>query len=359
MASNNGFRMEKKPFGSLDGKSVELFVISDGRGASASIASYGGTLVSMVVPDRKGRSGDVTLGHPGLEGYLKKNNPYFGCLIGRYGNRIGGAAFTLDGKHHTITANDGANCLHGGARGFDKVIWKCREVSKSGAAGVELEYSSRDSEEGFPGNLDVTVVYWLTSSRELTIEYTATTDAPTIVNLTNHAYWNLAGEGNGTISGHMLTLHADRYTPVGQGLITTGEIAPVRGTPLDFTGPVAIGERIDSDFPQLSLAGGYDHNFVVNGSAPGKLSPAAMVYEPESGRTMEVLTTEPGVQLYCGNLLDGSIVGKSGKPYSKRGGFCLETQHYPDSPNKPGFPSVVLRPGQEYRTVTVHRFSAR
>ena len=359
MTTNNGLMIEKKPFGTLDGKTVDLFVISDGKGTSASIASYGGILVSMAVPDRKGRSADVTLGNSSLEGYLKKNNPYFGCIVGRCANRISGAGFSLDGKRYTLAANEGVNTLHGGVIGFDKVIWKCREVGKPGAAGVELTYTSRDGEEGFPGNLAVTVVYWLTTSRELTVEYSATTDAPTIVNLTNHAYWNLAGEGNGTILGHMLTLHADRYTPAGKGLITTGEIAPVRGTPLDFTKPVAIGERIDSDFPQLALPGGYDQNFVINGSAPGKLSPAAMAYEPESGRTLEVLTTEPGIQLYCGNLLDGSIVGKGGKPYPKRSGLCLETQAYPDSPNKPGFPSVVLRPGQEYRTVTVHRFSTR
>ncbi len=350
--------ISKKPFGTVGGKSVELYSLSNPKGMALSIATYGGIIVSLLVPDKSGRFADVVLGHETLGGYLTAS-PFFGCIVGRYANRIGGARFTLEGKEYRLAANDGANCLHGGKKGFDKAVWLAREVRKPGAAGVELAYRSGDGEEGFPGTLDVTVTYWLDTGNQLSMEYAAVTDRTTIVNLTNHAYWNLAGEGNGDILGHVVTINANRYTPVAAGLIPTGELAPVAGTPMDFTKPHAVGERIGADFEQLKLGGGYDHNWVINRQKPEGLATAATVHEPVSGRFMEVLTTEPGVQFYTGNFLDGTIEGKSGRSYGRRSALCLETQHFPDSPNKPAFPSVVLAPGHRYSSTTVHKFSVR
>jgi aldose 1-epimerase len=348
----------KKPFGSVNGIQVDLYTLTNSKGTTVTVTNYGGIVVSVSVPDREGRFADVILGHDSLDKYLRQS-PFFGCLVGRYANRIGGARFTLEGRLFTLAANDGANCLHGGLKGFDKKVWKAREVERSDAVGVALGYLSADGEEGFPGNLDVTVTYWLTAADELTIEYSARTDAVTIVNLTNHCYWNLSGEGSGDILGHVVAINASRYTPAGPGLIPTGEIVPVKGTPLDFTKPAAIGARIDADFEQLKLAGGYDHNWVIDRNNPADIVFAASVHDPKSGRLMEISTTEPGIQFYSGNFLDGSITGKSGGAYGRRAGLCLETQAFPDSPNKPGFPSVVLRPGQTFASMTRHGFSVK
>jgi aldose 1-epimerase len=299
----------------------------------------------------------VVLGFDDIEGY-QKTTTYIGALVGRYANRIAKGKFTLDGKEYTLATNNGENHLHGGVRGFDKVIWKARPLAARGGSALELTYLSKDGEEGYPGNLSVRVVYTLTDANELKIDYYATTDKDTVVNLTNHNYYNLAGQGNGDILGHLLTLNASRFTPTDAGAIPTGELRPVQGTPFDFTRPTAIGARIEQDEEQLKLGKGYDHNFVVNGRA-GRLRLAARVTEPTTGRAMEVWTTEPGVQLYTGNFLDGSDVGKGGKPYRYRYGFCLETQHYPDSPNHPQFPSTVLRRGARFRSTTIYKFSAR
>jgi aldose 1-epimerase len=295
--------------------------------------------------------GDIVLGHDSLEGYLK-SSPYFGCIVGRYGNRIAKGRFTLDGVEYKLAANNGPNHLHGGFKGFDKVVWAAQSVSEQGARGVKFNYLSPDGEEGYPGNLLVRVTYLLTDRNELSIRYEAETDKATPVNLTQHSYFNLAGQGEGDILGHELTLDAPSYTPVDEGLIPTGQIADVAGTPFDFTKPAVIGAWI------AQVPGGYDHNYVL-GSGGGKLAPAARVSEPRSGRVMEIATTEPGIQFYAGNFLDGTITGKSGKVYNKHYGFCLETQHFPDSPNRPGFPSTILRPGLKYHSLTVHTFSAK
>jgi aldose 1-epimerase len=299
----------------------------------------------------------VILGFDSFEPYLK-GSPYFGSLIGRYGNRIGGGQFRLDGRVYTLPKNDGPNTLHGGERGFDKVVWTAREVAGKDGPAVELSYLSPDGDQGFPGTLRARVTYTLTEANELRIAYEATTDKPTVVNLTNHAYFNLAGPGGGDILSHLLFVDADRFTPVGPGLIPTGELHGVAGTPFDFRTPTPIGARIAAKDAQLELAGGYDHNYVLNGEA-GTLRLVARVSEPGSGRVLEVLTTEPGIQFYSGNFLDGSVVGKGGRAYKHRYGFCLETQHFPDSPNQPGFPSTVLRPGETYSTTTIYRFSAQ
>ncbi len=298
------------------------------------------------------RSADVALGFDSLAGFLTPH-PFFGAIIGRYGNRIGAATFTLDGASYTLAKNNGPNNLHGGDKGFDKQVWNAQAVA--GRNAIEFTRTSVNGEEGFPGNLAVRVTYELTDKNELVVDYVATTDKATPVNLTQHTYFNLAGEGNGDILGHQLTINADRYTPVNDTLIPTGELAPVQGTPFDFRQPTAIGARINDANPQLKNGQGYDHNWVLNRSGEG-LQLAARVLEPTSGRTMEITTTEPGLQFYAGNFLDGTIKGKSGHVYGKRSGFCLETQHYPDSPNKPEFPSTILRPGQEYRSKTVFAF---
>jgi aldose 1-epimerase len=327
----------------------------------AVISNYGGIVVSLHVPDREGKSADVVLGFDSLQDYQTKS-PYFGCLVGRYGNRIAHGKFSLDGREYILATNNspgGIPChLHGGNRGFDKVAWAAEPSMRDGLPVLRLKYRSVDGEEGYPGNLDVEVVYSVTADNGLRIDYSATTDKPTPVNLTNHSYFNLRGEGQGTVLDHELTIHAAHYTPVNAGMIPTGEIAPVAGTPFDFNQPHAIGERIEADNQQLKHGIGYDHNYVIAG-APGELRLAATVREPVSGRIMEVLTTEPGVQFSSGNHLNGKLIGKSGQAYARRSGLALETQHYPDSVNQPHFPSTILRPGETYRTTTIYRFSAR
>jgi aldose 1-epimerase len=354
MTAHAGTRIERKPFGkTAGGDPVELFTFSRPGAPGVTITNLGGYVVSIVAPDRAGRRADVTLGYAELAGYISDNS-YFGCLVGRYANRIAKASFALDGKHYSLSANDGPNTLHGGPTGFSRRLWAAKVVTGKDGDALELSYVSRDGEEGYPGTLTAKVVYSLREDGGLVIDYSATTDAPTVVNLTNHAYFNLAGEGEGTILDHELRLEAEAFTPVDATLIPKGELQPVAGTPFDFRKPVAIGARIDAADEQLKLGRGYDHNFVVTGT-PGTLRLAARVVDKKSGRVLEMFTTEPGVQFYTGNFLDGKVVGKSGKPYLKRGGFCLEAQHFPDSPNQPGFPSVVLRPGQVYRQTTVYR----
>jgi len=346
------------PFGTTpEGETVDVYTLTNAQGMAVRVMTYGGVILSLKVPDRDGHLDDVVLGYDDLDGYLRES-PYFGALIGRYGNRIGGARFALDGATYALAANNGANHLHGGLRGFDKVVWDAESFATDDAVGVRLSRTSPDGEEGYPGNLSVEVTYTLTDANELSFAYRATTDAATPVNLTQHSYFNLAGDGSGDVLGHRLTLFADRYTPVDAGLIPTGELAPVEGTPFDFRTPHAIGARIGADHPQIAFGGGYDHNFVLSRGdvAPGELTLAARVEEPATGRTLEVRTTEPGIQFYSGNFLDGSLVGKGGVAYGHRFGFCLETQHFPDSPNQPAFPSTILRPGEEYRSLTVLRF---
>jgi len=344
---------EPREFGKLPtGETVELYTLKNAKGMEADISTYGGVIVSLKVPDRSGALGDIVLGFDDLKGYLTPP-PYFGAIIGRYGNRIGHAQFTLDGVTYKLFKNDGDNSLHGGKRGFDKVLWKAKPGDGNS---LELAYLSKDGEEGYPGNLSVTVVYTLTDENELKIDYSATTDKDTVLNLTNHSYFNLAGQGEGDILNHQIMINADKFTPVDKGLIPTGELRSVEGTPLDFRQPHAIGERIGSSYEQIVLGGGYDHNFVLNRSGDG-LSLAARVTEAKSGRVMEVLTTQPAIQFYTGNFLDGTLKGKGGKVYGRRSALCLETQHYPDSPNHPDFPTTELKPGERYHTTTVYRFS--
>ena len=350
--------IEKSVFGRTpQGEAVDLYTLINAQGMRVRIMTYGAIVVSLEVPDRDSRLGDIVLGYDDLEGYLQ-NNPYFGAIVGRYGNRIAKGRFALNGEEYRLATNNGENHLHGGIRGFDKVVWKAsaKEELEAGTVSVELSYISPDGEEGYPGNLACTVIYTLTNQDELAIRYQATTDQATVVNLTHHSYFNLAGQGLRDILDHELMLVADRFTPVDEGLIPTGELRRVEGTPMDFRSPEAIGARIEQDDQQLKYGGGYDHNWVLN-NQDGTLALAARVYEPSTGRVMEIFTTEPGIQFYSGNFLDGTIVGKSGSVYKRRYGFCLETQHYPDSPNQPLFPSVVLKPGEIYQHETVHRFS--
>lgn len=355
-SSRGKLMVSKQAFGkTADGAPVDLYTLESAGGLRVSITNYGGIIVSLYAPDRNGRLGDVVLGFERLEDYLRRH-PYFGAIVGRYGNRIGKGRFLLDGVEYKLAQNNGENHLHGGLQGFDKKLWQAREWTDAEGAHLELAYTSPDGEEGYPGTLNVKVVYTLNERDQLRIDYTATTDKPTVVNLTNHSYFNLAGEGD--VLGHMVRLNADRFTPVDAGLIPTGELRPVKGTPFDFTHPTAIGARIEQDDEQLRFGRGYDHNFVL-ASGGGTLAEAAEVYEPTTGRVLRVLTTEPGVQFYTGNFLDGTLTGKGGRRYVRRSGFCLETQHFPDSPNKPSFPSTVLRPGQTYRSTTVFEFSAR
>jgi aldose 1-epimerase len=354
MTSDAATRIERKPFGRTPaGEAVELFTFAREGAPTVAITNLGGHIVELLAPDRAGRVADVTLGYRDFAGYLADTN-YFGCIVGRYANRIAKGRFTLDGKTYTLAVNNGPNSLHGGPTGFQTRVWTPKVVTGPDGDALELTYVSKDGEEGYPGTLTAKVVYSLRKDGGLAIDYTATTDAPTVVNLTNHAYFNLAGEGEGTILGHEMQIEADAFTPVDATLIPTGKIQPVEGTPFDFRKPVAIGARIDAPDDQLKAGGGYDHNFVLRGKT-GELRLVARVREPKSGRVLEVLTTEPGIQFYSGNFLDGTVVGKSGKPYVRRGGFCLEAQHFPDSPNQPSFPSVVLRPGQTYRQTTVYR----
>jgi len=347
----------KKSFGKTpDGQPVDLYVLTNKGGAEASITNYGGAVVSLKMPDRNGNLADVVLGYDNADGYVNDKS-FFGALVGRYGNRIGHAQFVLDGKTYTLAKNNGENSLHGGIKGFNKAVWTAKILSTEGGQSLELSYLSKDGEEGFPGNLKVNVIYTLTDTNALRIEYSATTGKKTVVNLTSHGYFNLAGQGNGDILGHLLTIQADQFTPVDADLIPTGELRDVMDTPFDFRKPTAIGARIDQPDEQLKLGGGYDHNFVLRMPMDHGEYLAARVFEPASGRVMEVWTTEPGIQFYTGNFLDGKTVGKGGVAYPTRSAFCLETQHFPDSPNQPKFPSTVLNAGARYHTITTYKFS--
>lgn len=337
-----------------DGQPVDIYTLTNARGMEARIITYGGILVSLKVPDRKGKFADVVTGFDSLDRYIgPPSPPFFGALVGRYANRIGNATFTLDGAHYTLDKNDGPNSLHGGFHGFDKKVWTAKPIGNNS---LQLTYLSKDGEQGYPGNLSVAVIYTLTVNNELRIDYNATTDKDTVLNLTNHSYFNLAGQGVGDILGHIVTINADRYTPVDKTLIPTGELRPVAGTPFDFRTPHAIGERINADDEQLKYGRGYDHNFVLNRKGTS-LELAARVVEPKSGRVLEVLTTQPGLQFYTGNQLDGSIHGKGGAVYRQHAAFAMETQHFPDSPNKPKFPTTELKPGQRYHEITVFKFT--
>ncbi len=347
----------KRPFGQTpDGAAIDLYTLTSGNGVTINITNYGGIITSLLTPDKDGLPGEIVLGFDQLQDYLSSayiaKCPYFGALIGRYGNRIARAQFTLEGNTYTLPINNGPNHLHGGIRGFDKVVWQAQEVMDKMTVGVRLTYLSKDGEEGYPGNLTATVTYLLSRDNELTIAYEAVTDKATIINLTNHSYFNLSNGAMPDVLDHELTIPADRYVAVDQTLIPTGELPETKGTAMDFTTRHPIGEGINQ------VPGGYDHTFVLNRSGDG-LTVAAQVYEPISERVMEVLTTEPGIQFYSGNFLDGTLRGHGGWVYSKHYGFCLETQHFPDSPNQPGFPSTTLLPGQTYRSTTVYRFSTR
>ena len=351
-------KITKEAFGkTTDSTPVDLYTLVNAKGSSVKITNFGGIVVAICVPDRDGKLGDVALGYDKLEDYLKAT-PYFGALIGRYGNRIAKGKFTLDGKEYTLAVNNGPNALHGGKLGFDKVVWKATpKVTRAGAT-LTLEYLSKDGEEGYPGNLNVKAVYTWTNKNELKLDFTATTDKDTIVNLTNHSYFNLAGAGSGDVLKHEVQINSTKLVPVDSTLIPTGELKPVAGTPFDFTTPHAIGERIGANDEQIKFGGGYDHCWALD-KADGKLNVAAMVTEPTTGRVLEVLTTEPGLQFYTGNFLDGSNIGKGGKAYQFRNAFCMEPEHYPDSPNKPQFPSCVLKPGQTYKHTMVYRFTVK
>lgn len=351
-------KISKADFGkTAAGTPVEIYTLTNTKGAEARIITYGGTVVSLKVPERNGRITDVVLGYGSIGDY-EKHTSFFGSIIGRYGNRIAKGKFTLDGKEYTLATNNGENHLHGGLKGFDKVVWTAKPSTDAAGANLELTYLSKDGEEGYPGNLNVTVVYTLTEKDQLKIVYSATTDKATVVNLTHHSYFNLAGAGSGTILDHQARLFAKSFAPTDAGSIPTGEIKSVAGTPFDFTKATAIGARIGQENEQLRFGSGYDHNWVLDrkGRAPGL---AATVYEAITGRYMEVFTTEPGMQFYTGNFLDGSIKGKDGQDYPKNSGFCLEAQHYPDAPNKPNFPATVLKPGQKYAQTTIYKFSVR
>ena len=345
----------RAPFGALpDGTAVELFTLTNANGLEIRAMTYGAIIVSLKTKDRAGQLDDIVLGYDDVAGYVKQN-PYFGTVVGRYGNRIAKGQFTIDGKTYTLAKNNGPNHLHGGIKGFDKVVWKAEPFEKGDAVGIVFTHTSPDGDEGYPGTLNARVTYTLTNKDELRVDYFATTDKPTHVNLTQHTYFNLAGQGTRDVLDHQLRIDADRYTPVDATLIPTGELAPVQGTPFDFRKPHRIGERIGADHEQIKHGRGYDHNFVLNRKAPG-IADVIQVSEPTTGRTLRIATTEPGVQFYSGNFLDGTIKGKGGRVYQQRYGFCLETQHFPDSPNKPNFPSTLLRPGQEYRSTTVFTF---
>ena len=348
--------IKKHRFGkTIDGKAVELFTLTNAQGMAVKLTNYGAALVSLKVPDRHNVPGDVVLGYDSLTSY-ERDTAYFGCIVGRYANRIAGGEFMLRGKRYHLAKNDGDNHLHGGTRGFNKVSWQAEDLIDDIAPSAILTYLSPDGEEGYPGNLRVTVTYRLTEKNELRIDYAAETDEPTIINPTHHSYFNLAGAGSGDILGHALTIFGDKFTPVDDRLIPTGELRRVKGTPMDFRQPTDIGARIEQHDEQLIMGKGYDHNWVLN-KEEGALALAARVMESQSGRTMEVCTTEPGVQFYSGNFLDDGIAGKDGQIYGHRGGFCLETQHFPDSPNRPDFPSTVLEPGTKYQSTTIYRFS--
>ncbi len=350
-------KIKKDAFGkTADGKKVEIYTLTNSKGAEARIMTYGATVVSLKMPDRKGVFDDVVLGYDTLKGYLN-NTFYIGAIVGRYGNRIAKGKFTLNGKEYSLVQNNNGNHLHGGTKGFDKVVWKAKPLADKDAAGLELDYLSKDGEEGYPGNLKVKVIYTLTENNELKIDYEATTDNDTVLNLTNHSYFNLAGAGSGNILDQLMQINADRFTPTDSVSIPTGALQSVKSTPFDFTAPTAIGARIEQMDEQLKFGSGYDHNYVLNKDNQS-LTLAAKVYEQTGGREMEVLTTEPAMQFYTGNFL-ADIKGKNGKNYGRRDAFCLETQHYPDSPNKPQFPTTVLKPNQKYTQTTIYRFTAR
>ena len=341
------------PFGKADGKAVTLYTLKNSKGAEAQICNYGGIVTSLKVADKNGNFSDVVLGYDNLEGYIKAT-PYFGCLVGRYGNRIAGGKFNLNGKEYTLAQNNDKNSLHGGLKGFDKVVWDVAKVTDNSLA---LRYVSMDGEEGFPGTLSVTAIYTLTEDNALRLDFSATTDKDTHCNLTHHSYFNFAGKGD--ILGHVVTINADKFTPVDANLIPTGELRAVKGTPLDFTLPTVVGARIGNDDEQLKLGKGYDHNWVLNQKSVGALTHAVTVSEPTSGRVMDVWTTEPGMQFYTGNFLDNTITGKGGWTYAFRNGFCMEPQHYPDSPNQASFPTTVLKPGQIYKNTIIYKFSVK
>ncbi|MCE8019381.1 galactose mutarotase [Halomonas sp. MCCC 1A11036] len=358
--------VDKSVFGQLpDGRQVDVYRFTNANGIEMRVTNYGGIILSLKTPDIEGKFDDVVLGFDSLEAYLsdeyRQANPYFGALIGRYGNRIAGGEFSLDGETYTLATNNGSNHLHGGEQGFDRVLWQAEPFESEEGAGLVLRYTSEDGEEGYPGKLETEVTYTLTDANEFIVDYQATTDKATPVNLTQHSYFNLAGEGRGSILDHHLTIHADAFTPVDETLIPTGEIRSVEGTPFDFTQATAIGERIEQDNEQLTFGKGYDHNFVLAEQTASSSEPvlAARVWEPESGRLLEITTTEPGIQFYSGNFLAGDLTGKRGQAYEHRSGFALETQHYPDSPNQADFPSTILEPGETYRSRTIYRFSVQ
>jgi aldose 1-epimerase len=362
MKTSNG-TITKADFGiTPDGKPVEIYTLKNDAGAEARIMTYGGIVQSLKMPDKNGTLADVVLGFDTLDGYTSasylKGCPYFGALIGRYGNRIGGAKFTLEGQTYTLATNNNGNMLHGGWKGFDKVVWTARPMPTTHGPALILTYFSKDGEEGFPGNLEVTAIYTLTDKNALKLEFTAKTDKPTVVNLTHHSYFNLGGQGNGDILGHLVYINSDQTTPVDAGLITTGEFKSVDGTPFDFRTPTAIGARINDPDPVLQYGPGYDHNWVIN-KPLGQYGLMARVTEPVSGRVLEVYSDEPGLQFYAGNFLNGTLTGKGGAVYQRRTAFAMEPQHYPDSPNKPNFPSVELKPGESYHNTIVYKFSVQ
>ncbi len=356
-AANQAPTVTSEPFGQVDGAAVSRYTLSNGRGMTVRILTYGGTIQSLEVPDRRGHVDNVVLGFATLDGYLdiakKKGNPYFGAIIGRYANRIAKGAFTLNGTAHQLPVNNNGNSLHGGTAGFDQKVWQATPQQGGDTVGLKLQYVSPSGEMGYPGALTATVTYTLDQTNRLNIDYQASTDAPTVVNLTNHSYWNLAGESALGIYDHRLTLNADRYTPTDSTQIPTGQLAPVKGTPMDFTAPTAIGARITANDPQLLTGQGYDLNWAINRGDDTSLAQAAKVEDPSTGRTLTVLTTEPGIQFYSGNFLDGTIIGTGGHAYRQGAGLALETQHFPDSPNHPEFPSTTLNPGQTYHQTTV------
>lgn len=359
-APEESIRVQKEAFGqTADGKPVDMITLRNGKGIEMKVITYGGIITSLKTPDRTGAIDDIVMGYDSVAAY-EANSPYFGSLIGRVGNRIGKGTFTLDGKTYTLAKNNGPNHLHGGIKGWDKVVWKLNgdPFQDRTGVGVRLEYTSPDGEEGYPGTVTAHVVYTLTPDNTLIVDYQATTDKATVINLTQHSYFNLGGAKTQDILGHEVMLNADKYTPVDSTLIPTGELATVEGTPFDFRKSTAIGARINDKNTQLEYGKGYDHNWVLTRSGDG-LQQAASVYEPVTGRTLEISTTEPGIQFYTGNFLDGTIKGKGGRVYVHRSGFCLETQHYPDSPNKKNFPSIELRPGGEYKSQTVFTFGSR
>ncbi|MBP1652094.1 MAG: Aldose 1-epimerase [Bacteroidetes bacterium] len=339
----------------VDGKQTKLYYLKSKGNVQVAITNYGGKIVSLLAPDKSGKLEDVELGYDNISRYVSTKERYYGGIVGRYGNRIAKGKFKLDGKEYTLATNNNQNHLHGGKKGFNDVVWDAEQTAPNS---LKLHYVSKDGEEGYPGNLDITLTYTLTDSNELKIDYSATTDKATVVNLTNHSFFNLHGAGNGDINDLILTINADKFTPVDSTLIPTGKLEAVKGTPMDFTTPTKIGERVDADFEQLKFGRGYDHNYVLNKKG-NELSLAAKVEDPTSGRTLEVWTTEPGVQFYGGNFLDGTDKGKDDKTYVHRGAFCLETQHFPDSPNQPAFPSVVLKPGATYTSECIYKFGVK